>query len=117
MENEDKRYYVRQYERAYTNSKRDKIVREARAKVIEKYIELLKTNSTWFVMAGIPARLCGKDAKEIRGWLGRLKAIKEFEKELKKNETETWDHIKQKSLVYNTLIIGSSFLEDGYFII
>ena len=50
MENEDKRYYVRQYERALSNLQRNKIVREARAEVINKFIELLNAGSTWFVM-------------------------------------------------------------------
>ena len=54
MENEDKRYYVRQYERALSNLQRNKIVREARAEVINKFIELLEADSVWFVMDRYP---------------------------------------------------------------
>ncbi|MBR2248819.1 MAG: hypothetical protein IJ880_17695 [Bacilli bacterium] len=116
MENEDKRYYVRQYERALSNLQRNKIVREARAEVINKFIELLESGSTWFVMDKYPVQLCGPDGKTYKGWLGREKAKKDFKKLLKENETCTWNHKEEKSKIYNILITGSSYRE-GKFII
>ena len=116
MENEDKRYYVRQYERALSNLQRNKIVREARAEVINKFIELLNAGSTWFVMDKYPARLGGPNGETYKGWLGREQALRDFKKLLKENETCTWNHTEEKDKIYNILITASAY-KDGRFII
>lgn len=116
MLNEDKRYYVREYERAKCDEERDQKVREARAEVINKFIELLRVDSTWFVMGKYPAQLCGPNGKTYKGWLGREQALRDFEKLLEENKTCTWNHSKDKTEIYNILIIASSY-KEGKFII
>lgn len=114
MLNESEKYYVRQYERAYTNNKRNQVVREARAQLIKLFIKTLKSGTTKFKLGGLECGIMGKDFKEIKGWIDQEKMIKDLEKELRQNETTTWDHSNKeaRAWIQNSLVMGSAVYDE-----
>ena len=115
----EKHYYRKKYVQAVQADKqqRDQTVREAWDEIINRFIELLNTGSTWIVIDKCPAQLCGPNGKSyIEEVGGRENALRNFEKLLEENKTLTWDHSKDMEDICKILFMAD-FLKEGRFII